>query len=756
MAKWIVRFLLVCLFLAPVVAAQDEAETPAEEKSPFRERLTHQVTRATSEIKIDGLLDEPAWQDAVEIAVDLEWFPGNNVAPPVETFAYLTFDDRNIYVGFKCFDPDPERIRAHLMRRDEINTFVQDDHITVQLDTFNDERRAFQFRVNPLGVQADAIFSEVDGIEDFAWDMIWTSKGSIDAQGWVVEIAFPVNQLRFQRTLESQTWGVEFGRSWPRSSRHRISNYGRDQNRACIICQFDKAEGFENLSPGKNLEINPTVVGIRTEELEEFPDGSLEPTEEEAEVGLTVRWGLTPNLTLTGTVNPDFSQVEADAAQLGINERFALFFEEKRPFFLEGIDFFSTPTNVVYTRTVVAPDWGGKITGKVGKNAIGAFAAGDTVTPLLFPSNQGSASTLLEESNTSGVFRYRRDVLATSTIGVLYAGREGTDYHNRVGGIDGLVRLGAKDTVEFQYLRTDTLYPNEVAEEFGQPEGSFAGNSFLLDYDHRSRHWYWNLEYQDRDPRVRMDSGFLPRVDMRTLEGTLIRTFWGNEEDWWNQWRIGTTGERTETHDGELTDEDINVIVDMRGPLQSFFQLGVGRAKLQNQGVFYEDLDSFFFYTEFQPGGALKFELFSTGGDSVDFTNNQPADELLLNPILEAKIGRHINLEFDHLLQRLDVESGRLFQANLSQLRLVYNFNVRTFVRGIFQYLDLERNPDLYPFPVEPEVQTLFTQLLFSYQVNARTVLFAGYTDDQLGLQDVDLTQTNRTFFLKIGYAWIL
>ena len=246
--------------------AQVEGEEPESPK--FRERITHHISRATSDIKIDGILDDPAWQDAAEIAVDLEYFPGDNSVPPVETKAYVTYDDSNIYVAFKCFDPKPEQIRAHLMKRDEIFTFVQDDHITIMLDTFNDERRAFQYRVNPLGVQADAIFSEVDGIEDFAWDMIWNSKSSIDSEGWVTEIAFPVNQLRFQKTLEAQTWSIELGRSWPRSSRHRITNVGRDRNRACLICQFDKVEGFENLSPGKNLEINPTLVGVRTERLD--------------------------------------------------------------------------------------------------------------------------------------------------------------------------------------------------------------------------------------------------------------------------------------------------------------------------------------------------------------------------------------------------------------------------------------------------------------------------------------------------------
>lgn len=748
------RTALMVLVLAGGNLTAQETETA--EPPRFRERITHHVARATSDIKVDGLLDEQAWDDAVEIAVDLEWFPGDNAVPPVETFAYMTYDDRNIYVAFKCLDPDPSQIRAHLMKRDEINTFVQDDHISIMLDTFNDERRAFQFRVNPLGVQADAIFSEVDGIEDWAWDMIWTSKSSIDAEGWVTEIAFPVNQLRFQRTLEAQTWSVELGRSWPRSSRHRITNVGRDRNRACLICQFDKAEGFENLQPGKNLEINPTVVGIRTEVLDEFPDGSMEPEEEDVEGGLTVRWGITPNLTLTGTYNPDFSQVEADVAQLAVNERFALFFEEKRPFFLEGLDFFSTPINAVYTRTVVAPDWGGKITGKVAKNAIGAFAAGDTVTPLLFPSNQGSDAVLLEEPNTSGVFRYRRDVGATSTLGVIYAGREGDGYHNRVGGIDGLFRVTAKDTITFQYLYSDTLYPGDISEEFDQPVGSFSGDSYLIDYDHNSRKWFWSLSYEDRAPELRLDSGFMPRVDTREGEIFILRTFWDEKDRWWDQWRLGATAERTEDHGGELTDETYEFFVDLRGPLQSFVRVGVDRDKTLNRGVLYEDMDGALFFGEFQPSGALKLELFAISGEAVDFANNRPGDELLVEPGLEAKLGKHVNLEFEHTHQKLDVEGGKLFEANLSQARLVYNFNVRTFVRGIFQWLDLERNPDLYTFPVEPETQTLFTQLLFSYQVNARTVLFAGYSDNYLGLQSIDLTQTNRTFFMKIGYAWIL
>lgn len=345
---------------------------------------------------------------------------------------------------------------------------------------------------------------------------------------------------------------------------------------------------------------------------------------------------------------------------------------------------------------------------------------------------------------------------ATSTLGVIYAGREGDDYHNRVAGIDGLFRVTAKDTVTFQYLYSDTMYPNEVSEDYDQPLASFSGYSLLVDYDHNARNWFWSLGYEDRDPGLRLDSGFLPRVDTREGELHLIRVFWDEKGRWWNRWRIHTTAERTEDHEGVLTDEKFELFVDVAGPMQSFVQAGVERETILNEGILYEDLDGAFFFGEFQPSGALKADLFTQYGDTVDFANNRPGDELQIVPGIEAKLGRHVNLELDHTLQRLNVEEGKLFEANLSQLRLVYNFNVRTFVRGIFQWLDLERNPDLYTFPVEPETQTLFTQLLFAYQVNARTVLFAGYSDNHLGLQSVDLTQTNRTFFMKIGYAWVL
>ncbi len=685
-----------------------------------------------------------------------EWFPGNNVEPPVVTTAYVMFDEKNIYVGFRCEDPNPKQIRAHLMDRDQVETFVQDDHVLVQFDTFNDQRRAFQFRINPLGVQADAIFSEVGGSEDFSWDMIWKSAGSITDFGYTVEVAFPLNQLRFPSGQGVQIWGIDLGRSYPRNMRHRISNSARDRDNSCQICQWNKISGLEGLELGRNLEFDPTLTGTRTDMLSEFPDGELVDGEEDVDAGLTVRWGVTPNVTLLGTLNPDFSQVEADAARLNVNTRFALFFEEKRPFFLEGVDFFETPLRAVFTRTVVDPDWGAKVTGKIERNAVGLFAAEDSVNSLIFPTSQESRSTVLDESVTSGVARYRRDVGKASTLGVLYAGREGDGYHNRVAGLDGFFRLSQKDTVDFQYLYSDTLYPESVSTEFDQPSAAFGGDAFMVDYDHSSTNWFWSVKYEERDPGLRLDSGFMPRVDTRELAAFGFRKFWGDDNSWYSRWDTGGFANRREDHDGVQLDAEIAGFVTIDGPMQSRMELWVKTREEQFEGVFYEDLFGFNLFGEFQPNGALDLELFVRFEETIDFANNQPAEEILISPELEAKLGRHINFKIDHSFQRLNVAEGELFTANLTEMRLVYNFNVRLFIRGIVQRLDLERDPALYIEPVEEKTETFFTQLLLSYKVNPRTVFFAGYTDNRLGTQDVSIIQVNRTFFIKLGYAWIL
>jgi hypothetical protein len=732
------------LFMTSVLLGQQTAERP-----------TFHVQPASSRITVDGALDEQAWQDAAVMPLLWEWNPGDNAAPPVKTDGLITFDRNNIYFGFRASDPRPAEIRANLMDRDSIDTFIQDDHVTVMIDPFNDNRRGFQFRINPLGVQADAIFSQVEGVEDFSWDIIWSSAGRITSEGYEVEVAIPLNQIRFPSTSNEQTWGIEMGRSYPRSVRHRILGNLRDRNNNCILCESPRVTGFRGLEPGRNLEVDPTLTVAQSSAISDFPGGDFVSGDEEIEPGVTTRWGITPALTLNGTINPDFSQVEADAAQLNVNQRFALFFEEKRPFFLEGVDFFTTPLQAVFTRTVVDPQWGLKLSGKEGVHAGGVFITQDEVNSLLIPSNQSSAFAFLEEKVLGSVLRYRHDLGPNATVGVLLTDREGDEYHNRVGGLDGFFRLSTRDELRVQYLRTDTAYPLAIATEFGQPTDSFSGGGLRVDYDHADRGWFWGLRYEDLEPEFRADYGFIPRVDVRTARGYLTRRFFPENHPITNS-NVGAIVLRTEDHAGQLTDEVVTANANFSGPKQSFLDLTVQNVTERFGDALYENQLRTSLFFEMQPGAIAKFSLFFFRGDGIDFENNQEAAITQATPAVELKLGRHINAQLSHIFQQLDVDRGQLSATNISQLRFVYNFSVRSFVRAILQYQTLDQDPELFTFPVDAKTDTLFSQLLFSYKLNPQTVLFVGYSDNHLGIDQITLTQTDRTFFLKLGYAWIL
>ena len=768
------HLLLLLLCVAPVgvalageekAAAQEEAGsfgTPSSEEATFgkttgTERPLFHISRSPElEMAIDGRLDEAAWADALEISLDYEYTPGDGVKPPVETRVFLLYDSRQLYVAFRADDPEPSQIRAHLMDRDEAATLSQDDHVVLTIDTFDSQRRAFRFRVNPFGVQSDALFSQVDEVDDDSWDIVWRSAGRIDDRGWSVEIAIPFNQLRFPRDESAQTWGFDFERSYPRNVRHRMAATYRARDNTCVICQAPRIAGFEGMEPGLNLEIAPTLTANRTDRASRF-GGPLESGEDEVEGGLTVRYSPTPSLTLNAAVNPDFSQVEADAAQLAVNERFALFFPEQRPFFLESADFFSTQIPLVFTRTVVDPAWGVKLTGKAGANAFGLFTAQDETNNLVLPSTNGSTFASIDEEVLSTVARWRRDIGDSSTLGVLYSGREGEgDYRNHVAGLDGFFRFNGQHSLRVQAAFTDTRYPDAFADAFAQPRGDFGGHAVEGFYVYSSRDWIGSLGYRNFGTGFRADSGFTPRAGFETWRGELTRVHWADDaDDWYTLIQYGGLFFQTRNQDGDLNDQLLQLSGGFQGPLQTDLTVSASLRDQTAGSVLFEDQPQLSAFFEIQPTGDARFTLFAEVGDDVDLQNAREAENLSFNPTAELKLGAHLNAQFDYLQQDLDVDGGRLFRARLAQSQLVYQFNVRTFIRGIFQYLDVDYTPELFLVEPPPDIEQLFSQLLFSYTVNPQTVLFLGYSETRQGFNGADLDEVDRTFFLKLGYAWI-
>jgi len=542
-------------------------------------------------------------------------------------------------------------------------------------------------------------------------------------------------------------------RSYPRNVRHHIGVFPRDRNNNCYMCQAEKLIGFIGARPGKDIEFDPTLSALVSSEREDDIHTPMVRKDRKLDPGITARWGFTPNLTLGSTINPDFSQVEADVQQLDINRRFALYYPEKRPFFLEGADYFQTRIAAVYTRTLADPRMGIKITGKEGPHTIGFFTVQDEITNLLFPGSEGYDSESLDKRNISSAFRYKRDIGKSSNLGILITDREGDKYYNRMGGLDGIIKFTQKDQIRFQVLKSSTKYPENISEDFDQPVNEFNSTAMDYFYNHETRNFNVYGIYRQLNPGFRADMGFLSQAGYRYSEigGTLK---WQRDPGSWFTW-LELYGSYDLQRDYFYRPLHIAYTskFNYQGPIQSNIALYGEYGRDFYEGKEYR-ANFLIFWGSFVPTGFFEFILLGRIGDQIDYSNNRPGKVLQLSPEIELKCGLHLNIQLAQTYEHLNVAPGRLYKANISRLRLVYQFNKRTFLRTIFQYRVYTRNVNLYIDEETPKDKNLFTQILFSYKINPQTVLFLGYSDNHYGDNIDPLTQTDRTFFAKIGYAW--
>ena len=682
-----------------------------------------QIRRAAGPVRVDAQLDEPAWADATPIRIAYEWYPADDAPAPVETTVKVTFDDRNLYAAFDAKDPQPSRIRARFSERDGAR---EDDLVGLYVDPFNDDRRAYQFRVNPLGVQIDAINSDVEETEDSSWDAIWESAGRVTADGYIVEIAIPLQQLRVPNASGPQTWGFLAVREWPRDVLHRLRSTTTDQDRNCFICQFADVSGFEVRRVGRNVEVTPTLTGT--------DDNGLD-------AGVSGRWAITPGTSLQATLNPDFSQVEADAAQLDVNTRFALTFPEKRPFFLEGSDFFETRLPLVFTRTIADPSAGLKLTGKSGPHAYGVLFARDEITNLLIPGAESSTLTSIPGESTTAAGRYRREFGKNTSTGGLLTLRRGVDYENSVAAVDAFHRVSERDSVRVQFSGSRTAYPTS---------GTFSGHAGFASYSHNDRNWSYGASYAELSPDFRADTGVIQQVGVREGSAFATRRIRGGPDRWFRNLYLELSGDTTREFDGEWNEWGSDISVTYEGPRQTTVDLLVAPNQEYFRGTTYHHL-RYSISTSTQLSRDVFAGVSVRWGENIDFTNLRSADTVTISPFADFNIGRRFRGEIAWDRQWFDTkDGGRIFTVDLPQARFLYHFSGRAFARAIVQYRSLERDPALYIVPVRAKQTDLLTQLLLSYRLNAQTVFLAGYSDDYDNSE-----QVSRAVFAKLSYAWL-
>jgi hypothetical protein len=729
---------------APGFAQSDAGDGSAA--APF------QIRRALSPVIVDGQVTEEAWAAALQLGLDYEVRPGENVPPPVRTQLFLAYDDTRLLVAFRCFDPDPASIRARFSDRDRM---WDDDWVGVVLDTFNDERRAYELFSNALGVQGDMLNDDVTGNEDDSWNAIFDSAGRVTDFGFEVEMSIPFNQLRFQDLEGRQVWGLDAMRSYPRRDRHHITLFPRIRGENSYLSQERKIVGFDGVRAGRNLEVAPTLTAGWTDRRRDFPSGALDDSDGRAEPGLSVLWGITPNLTVNGTLNPDFSQIEADAVQLDINNPFALFFSETRPFFLEGADFFSIPRmNVLYTRKIADPSSAAKITGKAGRHTFGVLSAQDDVTTFTIPGSQRSRTIVSGLDTTATAGRYRFDVGRNSTLGAMVTDRRGGGYDNQVVSFDMRHRLTAADSVTLAVARSATRHGAATAGELDVPTGAKSDSALDVHYGHSTRDWYTDLVFRHYGRDFQSDLGFINQVDFRFWEYGGGRVWQGDSSRFYNRIQIGGNIDQTEEQNGTLIEREAEFYANYNGPHESFVRFGGGVRDRGFGGVLFGQVfKSTGFEMRASPGLYLGVNL--DWRDQIDFAHAREGDEVVLSPFVNYNLGRHLYFRYKHTYNTLDVAGGRLFTAHVPEARIVYQHDPRTLFRAILQYTDVRRTPLLYAEPADAVSRNFSTQLLFSYKVNAQTALFVGYSDTHLGTSQYALTLANRTIFAKAGYAWL-
>ncbi|WP_339720715.1 DUF5916 domain-containing protein [uncultured Paraglaciecola sp.] len=771
--------ILICLLLFFVSINVTIAKQATSKPHHLPHFALLDIPNIVGEIKVDGELDDKQWQQAKELALNYVTRPFENTRPPVTTKVKMFENGNTLYVAFIAEDPNIEDINAFYRDRDGI---WSDDLVGIKLDTFNDSRLAYQFFVNPFGIQADSIQNEMTGSESDSWDGIWQSAGKIVAAGYQVEMAIPLRILNFEEGNKHKVWGAELVRYYPRTDRLRISNMPLDRNNACDLCQMGSIGGFKQAKQGKNLAIVPTLVLGKGQSRE--PEDSLAwEDSDNKELGLDLKWGITPEISFQATLNPDFSQVEADVAQLSINDTFALFFDEKRTFFLENSDYFSSNYNLVYTRNVGAPDYGAKVTGRVDQHTFGLFVANDESSTFLVPGNLGSSIASYEEASLNLALRYRYDLSEQLSIGWTSTLRDAEGYYNHVNGIDAKYQLTDKDTFRAQILRSDTQYPIDLYQDFCddncqqdddysetalrlKKNQAFSGKAYTVSYDHEERNWDFSLYRNSRGAGIRTDLGFGSLADRhQSVIGAGYN--WFSENTWWNKIRLSGDWDISHNDNGELIEKEAEAYLSMNGQLQSYFEIGLltrdkvglrdDPSKLSitnNTTLFTEQMASFYF--EMRPSSSWYLSTFSRFGDNIDYDNNRLGKLLLVRPTIHWNLGKSLQFKLRHTYQNLDVENQPLFTANLSDFRATYQFNQRQFLRLILVYSDIERNQENYTFDVDSISKGLGTQLLYSYKLNPLSKFFVGYSDSAYQDDELtSLTKSERSVFMKFSYAWL-
>ena len=737
-------------------------------------RPTVRPTRTTDRPSIDGRLDDAVWRSAAKITDFVQSRPLDGAPATEDTEVWIAYDNANIYFAFHLHYSDPTIMRANRVDRDRS---FQDDRISIYFDPFLDQQRAYSFNLNGYGVQGDQIINARRGggfgggggggrrgggrggfpggsggapFGDRSWDALFDSGAQIVDDGYTAEMAIPFKSLRYpQREGDvPHRWGFQIVREIQDKDNETDVWSPISRDVAGFLPQMGVLEGMANLSTSRNLEFLPTVTAINFGSLD-ATTGTFDVQDTSPEGGMNFKYGVTSNLTADFAINPDFSQIESDRPQIEVNQRFALFFSELRPFFLEGAEIFSiqAPVTFVHTRTIVDPDYGAKLTGKVGKTTVGVLFANDAA-----PGNLDDQSDpAFDRTAQTFIGRVRYDLYSESHVGVIATNRDFLDGHSRLAGLDSNFRLGSTHSMGF----------TAISSQHRDLDG-LDSTGHLIDVNFRKtgRNLSYFASGYDLSPDFQTDVGFVRRVDQRRVDGGGSYTWW--PQHWLISWGPLVNYGRNWNFDGVLEDENRQAGVNFNFARNISFAIGYNRDMERFGGVDF-DKNRYRSFVRVSTSRVFSVGAGFNWGDQVFF---DPANPFLgrdrgvfsfinIRPI--SQFNSQININTNRFAT---MDGTEIFNVKIFRALSTYQFTDRLLFRNIAEYNTFDK--------------TLGLNFLVTYRVNAGTVFYVGYDDhyqqaDRLFGPDADVDgdgirdpfydpngfqQTNRAFFTKLQYLF--
>jgi hypothetical protein len=694
----------------------------------------HPSRITTAPPTIDGVLSDPVWKTAAKVDVFRTYTPDFGREVPQRTMTLMAYDAENLYFAFRCDDDRPDLIKAAVTGRDNIRP---DDWICINLDSFNDQQSLYAFYVNPHGIQMDSRYAANQ--EDFSVDLLWESGGSIDSAGYSIEVALPLKSLRFAGS-DSVTMSVYFERRISRTS-EQVAHPPMDPAKGFALVTQTAPMIYRGLERPMLLEFIPAFT---FNQRYQNSNGSMGVQERLRDLSLTGKYGITSDLILDATYNPDFSQIEADAGQVDVNLRYGLFYAEKRPFFLEGSEIYTLAATaisdldpvqtVVHTRTIVDPLAGVKLSGKLAPKSTLAFLyALDELDP--------AESDVHGEYASVPVLRFKQALQGDSYLGGLYAAREARGEHGRLFGIDGMQRVTQGSMLEMHALASDTRDEHRP--------GTGKGHALGLRYAYGTRDLDFEFSAKDISEGFTADIGYITRTGVGVYSG-LIRPRWYPDSSIIQRVDFQIFSVQTNDRASSLweTYNALSAHVAWGGTLQAYLQYAISNEVFSGQrfrtdgtflylgGQWTRDLSATVSYTH---GRAIYYSADAYAGRGRRLTGQviyQPTDNI------EARA----SLTYSDFVS--DRDGSRVYEYPIMRTRLTYQVNRYLFFRGVVEYNRYRRQ--------------MLTDFLASFTYVPGTVVHLGYGslyEKQEWRQDRFVESTSfhemqRGLFFKMSYLW--